>query len=79
MMKKSKLLILCTMMALSVLFATGCGNNHVENDRNTENGTKVGDDLRDAGRNLIDSVEDTGDAIRDGVDDLTNGVNDRNQ
>ena len=52
-------------------------NNGTNNGTNggTNNGT-MGGDLKDAGRNLMDSIEDTGDAIRDGIDNL--GDNNRN-
>ena len=42
---------------------------------NDTNNGSVGGDLKDAGRNLMDSIKDTGDAIRDGVDNLGNGNN----
>ena len=48
-------------------------NNGMNNDAN--NGT-VGGDLKDAGRNLMDSIKDTGDAVRDGINNL--GDNNRN-
>ena len=47
-------------------------NGTIEGDVNG-----VGNDLKDAGNNLIDSVKDTGEAIKDGVEDLT-GTNHNN-
>ena len=48
-----------------------------ENDmyNNNDMNETPGNDLKDAGRNLMDSIKDTGDAIRDGVDNLGNGAN----
>lgn len=49
-------------------------NMYNNNDMNDTPGS----DLKDAGRNLMDSIKDTGDAIRDGVDNLGNGTNRNN-
>ena len=107
MMKKNKLLLLCTLLVAGTVCLTACGNTgnngseapyedetdknandtnngqtngdkNMYNDGNgatgTEDGT-MGGDLKDAGRNLMDSIKDTGDAIRDGVNNLGNGNN----
>ena len=50
--------------------------NDMYNDGTYNNG--VGNDLKDAGQNLMDSIKDTGDAIRDGVNNLGNGNNNNN-
>jgi ABC-type oligopeptide transport system substrate-binding subunit len=103
MMKKNKLLLLCTLLVAGTVCLTACGNTgnngseapyEDETDKNandTNNGDKnmyndgngatgtedgtMGGDLKDAGRNLMDSIKDTGDAIRDGVNNLGNGNN----
>ena len=93
-MKKSKFLILCALFVAGTLTLTACGgtgNNGSEapyqdetnqkvNDMN-KNGTLndgAGSELKDAGRNLMDSIKDTGDAIRDGVNNLGNGSQNNN-
>ena len=82
MMKKSKLLILCAVITLGSVFATGCNRNN--NDMNNSQAPyedevnsaaaddleKSGNNLKDAGRNLVDSVENAGNAIMDGVRDI---------
>ena len=121
-MMRSKFLILCTLLTLGLLFATGCGrsgnnndtqapyqdetNNDVNNGTNSgilnddmdtnngmENGANMqdnansgavndversGGNLKDAGRNLVDSIQDAGSAIMDGVDNMGNGSNNTN-
>jgi len=115
-MMRSKFLILCTVLTLGLLFATGCGrsgnnndtqapyqdetNNDVNNGTNSgilnddmdtnngmENGAnsgavndveRSGGNLKDAGRNLVDSIQDAGSAIMDGVDNMGNGSNNTN-
>lgn len=95
MMKKNKLMLLCTLLIAGTVCLTACGNSgnngseapyEDETDKNvndtnkgngatsTEDGT-MGGDLKDAGRNLMDSIKDTGDAIRDGVNNLGNDNN----
>lgn len=86
-MKKSKILILCTLLTMSTAFATACGDNgnnngteapYQDETNNDVNGsTNDGGNLKDAGRNLMDSVEDAGGAIMNGVRDLT-GTNGNN-
>jgi len=39
---------------------------------------RSGNNLQDAGRNLVDSIEDAGSAIMDGVDNMGNGTNNTN-
>ena len=55
-------------------------NNMYDNNmyNNNDMNDTPGNDLKDAGRNLMDSIKDTGDAIRDGVDNLGNGTNRNN-
>lgn len=121
-MMRSKFLILCTVLTLGLVFATGCGrsgdnndtqapyqdetNNDVNNgnengilnnDMDTNNGMdnganmpdtsnsgavndieRSGGNLKDAGRNLVDSIQDAGNAIMDGVDDMGNRANGTN-
>ena len=87
-MKKIRTFTLCTILAMTALFAVACGNNADNNSRQApyedeinnggvnegQNGS-AGSDLRDAGENLMDSIRDTGDAIRNGVDDITDMPN----
>ena len=90
-MKKCKLLILCAVLTLSTVLATGCNRNKTQN-----NGTqapyedevssgaagdleKSGNNLKDAGRNLVDSVENAGSAIMDGVRGITGTDNTTNR
>ena len=87
-MKNKKLLILCALLVAGSLSVTACGNSRnngteapYEDETNkdvneNDTGTPSGD-LKDAGRNLMDSIKDTGDAIRDGVDNLGDGINNR--
>lgn len=86
-MKKSKILILCTILMMGALCTTACGMNQNngteapyedETNKNANDNNNTGNDLRDAGQNLMDSIKDTGDAIRDGVDNLGNGTNRNN-
>ena len=74
-MKKNRLLVLCALFIAGFLSLTACGRNN----GNMNNGTEApSNDLKDAGKNLMDSIEDTGDAIRDGVNNLGNGTNKTN-
>lgn len=108
-MMKNKILILCTVLTLGLVF-TGCGRNGNNNDtqapyedetnNDVNNGNdggvldntdtnnsaaedlkKSGGNLKDAGRNLVDSIQNAGSAIMDGVDnignDATNNANGR--
>ena len=109
---RSKFLILCTVLTLGLVFATGCGRNGNNNDTqapyqdetnedvnngnnrgilnddmDTNNGMnngavndleRSGGNLKDAGRNLVDSIQDAGSAIMDGVDNMGNDSNNSN-
>lgn len=87
-MKKCKLLILCAVLSLATVLATGCNRNNANNgtqapyedEVNSGAATdleKSGNNLKDAGRNLVDSVENAGSAIMDGVRDI-GGTNNNN-
>jgi predicted small secreted protein len=94
MMKKNKLLLLCVLLLTGSICLTACGgnrNNGTEAPYEDETDNKVNDsqngannrggmdnDLKDAGRNLMDSIRDTGDALREGVNKLGNGNRNNN-
>lgn len=93
-MKKNKLLFLCVLLLTGAISLTACGgnsNNGTEAPYEDETDNKVNDsqngennrggmdnDLKDAGRNLIDSIKDTGDALREGVNKLGDGNRNNN-
>ena len=81
-MKKNKLLILCALFVMGAFSLTACGNRGnmgteapYEDETNKDVNNTPGNDLKDAGQNLMDSIKDTGDAIRDGVNNLGNTNN----
>lgn len=63
----------------------GMNNDMDSNVEDTSNSGAVndlqrgGNNLKDAGRNLVDSIQDAGSAIMDGVDNMGNNANSTNR
>lgn len=82
-MKKIKLWITLGIMMTSITAMAACGSTR--KDSTTDDGTKIesddktndnsmGEDIKDAGSEVLDGAKDAVDGVVDGAEDITDGV-----
>lgn len=73
-MKKSKVILICMSVILSLMLTTGCSSSNEPSDNKGTNVDDVNDnslseDLSDTGEEIKDDIKDTTDKIQDDLSD----------